>query len=286
MAEDTTTAAAGATPPPGLSSRARARAALALVGRNKVPENPVLEPLLQVVRTTHPKAELALIERAYAVAERAHEGQKRRSGDDYITHPLAVTTILAELGMTPTTLAAALLHDTVEDTSYSMPQLRRDFGEEIAGLVDGVTKLDRLTYGEAAQAETVRKMIVAMARDIRVLVIKLADRLHNMRTIKYVKPASAERSARETLEIYAPLAHRLGMNTLKWELEDLAFATLYPKVYEEIVRLVTDRSPSRDDYLEGVIAFLEGDLKDAKIRNKVSGRPKHYYSIYQKMIVR
>src|SRR6187431_3252231 len=152
MAEDTTTAAAGPTPPPGLSSRARARAALALVGRNRTPENPVLEPLLQVVRFTHPKADLSLIERAYAVAERAHEGQKRKSGDAYITHPLAVTTILAELGMTPATLAAALLHDTVEDTAYTMPQLRRDFGEEIAGLVDGVTKLDRLTYGEAAQA--------------------------------------------------------------------------------------------------------------------------------------
>ena len=198
MAEDITTAAAG-TPPVAVSSRARARAALALVGRSREPENPVLEPLLQVVRSTHPKADLALIERAYAVAERAHEGQKRRSGDDYITHPLAVTTILAELGMTPTTLAAALLHDTVEDTAYTMPQLRRDFGEEIAGLVDGVTKLDRLTYGEAAQAETVRKMIVAMARDIRVLVIKLADRLHNARTWRYVSKESAQRKAHETL---------------------------------------------------------------------------------------
>ncbi len=227
-----------------------------------------------------------MLEQAYDVAELHHRGQRRKSGDPFITHPLAVTTILAELGMTPPTLCASLLHDTVEDTPYTLDQLREDFGDEVAHLVDGVTKLDRVAYGESAQAETVRKMIVAMARDIRVLVIKLADRLHNMRTIKYVKPSSAERSARETLEIYAPLAHRLGMNTLKWELEDLAFATLYPKVYEEIVRLVTDRSPSRDDYLEGVISFLEGDLKGAKIRNKVSGRPKHYYSIYQKMIVR
>ncbi len=145
--------------------------------------------------------------------------------------------------MTPATLAAALLHDTVEDTAYTMPQLRRDFGEEIAGLVDGVTKLDRLTYGEAAQAETVRKMIVAMARDIRVLVIKLADRLHNARTWRYVSKESAQRKAHETLEIYAPLAHRLGMNTIKWELEDLSFATLYPKVYDEIVRLVAERAP-------------------------------------------
>ena len=235
MAEDTTTAT-GTTPPQVPSSRARARAALALVGRNKVPENPVLEPLLQVVRSTHPKADLSLVERAYAVAERAHDGQKRRSGDDYITHPLAVTTILAELGMTPVTLAAALLHDTVEDTSYSLEALRRDFGDEIAMLVDGVTKLDKVTYGQAAQAETVRKMVVAMARDIRVLVIKLADRLHNARTWRYVSQESAQRKAKETLEIYAPLAHRLGMNTIKWELEDLSFQALYPKVYDEIVR--------------------------------------------------
>ncbi|MGL5851013.1 MAG: HD domain-containing protein, partial [Phycicoccus sp.] len=163
MAEDTTTAVPGA--PAAVTSRARARAALARVGRQRPPANPVLEPLLQVVRVTHPKADIGLVERAYAVAERAHEGQKRRSGDDYITHPLAVTTILAELGMTPTTLAAALLHDTVEDTAYSLVALRRDFGDEIAMLVDGVTKLDKMTYGQAAQAETVRKMVVAMARD-------------------------------------------------------------------------------------------------------------------------
>ncbi len=285
MAEDTTTAVPGTTPPPGLSSRARARAALALVGRNKVPENPVLEPLLQVVRSTHPKADLALIERAYAVAERAHEGQKRRSGDDYITHPLAVTTILAELGMTPTTLAAALLHDTVEDTSYSLEALRRDFGDEIAMLVDGVTKLDKVTYGQAAQAETVRKMVVAMARDIRVLVIKLADRLHNARTWRYVSQESAQRKAKETLEIYAPLAHRLGMNTIKWELEDLSFQALYPKVYDEIVRLVAERAPAREEYLAGVRDEVSADLRSAKIKATVTGRPKHYYSVYQKMIV-
>src|SRR3954471_22206223 len=269
-----------------LSTPSRVRARFARFGATRPTGNPVLEPLMTAVRQNHPKADLSVIERAYAVAERAHDGQMRKSGDAYITHPLAVTTILAELGMTPPTLAAALLHDTVEDTAYSLDELRRDFGDEIAMLVDGVTKLDRVTYGESAQAETVRKMVVAMARDIRVLVIKLADRLHNMRTIKYVKPSSAERSARETLEIYAPLAHRLGMNTLKWELEDLAFAALYPKVYDEIVRLVSDRSPSRDDYLDGVIGQLTTDLKGNKIRCQVTGRPKHYYSIYQKMIVR
>ena len=284
MVEDGTWVGAG-TPPPGVSSRARARAALALVGRNRTPGNPVLEPLLQVVRGTHPKADVAVIERAYAVAERAHEGQKRRSGDDYITHPLAVTTILAELGMTPTTLAAALLHDTVEDTSYSLDALRRDFGDEIAMLVDGVTKLDKVTYGQAAQAETVRKMVVAMARDIRVLVIKLADRLHNARTWRYVSQESAARKAKETLEIYAPLAHRLGMNTIKWELEDLSFQALYPKVYDEIVRLVAERAPAREEYLATVRDEVSADLATAKIKATVTGRPKHYYSVYQKMIV-
>ncbi len=210
----------------------------------------------------------------------------RKSGDAYITHPLAVTTILAELGMTPPTLAAALLHDTVEDTAYSLDELRRDFGDEIAMLVDGVTKLDKVTYGEAAQAETVRKMVIAMARDIRVLVIKLADRLHNARTWRYVSAESAKRKANETLEIYAPLAHRLGMNTIKWELEDLSFATLYPKVYDEIVRLVAERAPAREEYLAGVRDQVTEDLTAAKIKAVVTGRPKHYYSVYQKMIVR
>ena len=199
--------------------------------------------------------------------------------------PLAVTTILAELGMTPTTLAAALLHDTVEDTEYSLEALRRDFGEEVAMLVDGVTKLDKVTYGQAAQAETVRKMVIAMARDIRVLVIKLADRLHNARTWRYVSRESAQRKARETLEIYAPLAHRLGMNTIKWELEDLSFQALYPKVYDEIVRLVAERAPAREEYLAGVREQVGADLRAAKIKATVTGRPKHYYSVYQKMIV-
>jgi len=265
------------------SSRVRARFAR-FGGRTAA--NPVLEPLLRSVRTTHPKADLSIIERAYAVAEQAHEGQMRKSGDPFITHPLAVATILAELGMTPDTLAAALLHDTVEDTAYSLEALTADFGDEIAMLVDGVTKLEKVTYGEAAQAETVRKMVVAMARDIRVLVIKLADRLHNARTWRYVSEASAQRKARETLEIYAPLAHRLGMNTIKWELEDLSFATLYPKVYDEIVRLVAERAPAREEYLAGVREQVKADLDAARIKAVVTGRPKHYYSVYQKMIVR
>lgn len=278
---------AAQTPSTPASSSARVRARLARFGGARATTvNPVLEPLLQTVRATHPRADLAIIERAYEVAENAHRGQLRKSGDAYITHPLAVTTILAELGMTPATLAAALLHDTVEDTAYGLGQLEKDFGREVAMLVDGVTKLDKVTYGDAAQAETVRKMVVAMAKDIRVLVIKLADRLHNARTWRYVSVESAQRKARETLEIYAPLAHRLGMNTIKWELEDLSFATLYPKVYDEIVRLVAERAPAREEYLAGVREQVGADLKAAKIKAVVTGRPKHYYSVYQKMIVR
>jgi GTP pyrophosphokinase len=278
---------AAQTPSSPASSSARVRARLARFGgARSTTDNPVLEPLLQTVRATHPRADLSIIEKAYDVAERAHRGQLRKSGDAYITHPLAVTTILAELGMTPATLAAALLHDTVEDTAYSLGQLEKDFGREVAMLVDGVTKLDKVTYGDAAQAETVRKMVVAMAKDIRVLVIKLADRLHNARTWRYVSVESAQRKARETLEIYAPLAHRLGMNTIKWELEDLSFATLYPKVYDEIVRLVAERAPAREEYLATVREQVSSDLRSAKIKATVTGRPKHYYSVYQKMIVR
>ncbi len=271
--------------PESVTSARGMRARLARMGTRSQPGNPVLEPLFRAVRANHPKADLALLERAYVTAERLHGSQMRKSGDPYITHPLAVTTILADIGMTEPTLVAALLHDTVEDTPYALDQLREDFGDEVALLVDGVTKLDKVKYGDSAQAETIRKMIVAMSRDIRVLVIKLADRLHNMRTLRYVRPETQERVARETLEIYAPLAHRLGMNTLKWELEDLAFATLHPKIYDEIVRLVAERAPSRGQFLAQVITQVEQDLKDAKVKAKVTGRPKHYYSIYQKMIV-
>ncbi|UIJ34075.1 bifunctional (p)ppGpp synthetase/guanosine-3',5'-bis(diphosphate) 3'-pyrophosphohydrolase [Allobranchiibius sp. GilTou73] len=268
------------------AAASRVRARLVRFSGPRSSSNRALEPLLRTVGTTHPKADVSVIERAYAVAERCHEGQLRKSGDPYITHPMAVATILAELGMTPPTLAAALLHDTVEDTAYSLDQLKTEFGAEIAMLVDGVTKLDKVKYGDAAQAETVRKMVVAMARDIRVLVIKLADRLHNARTWRYVSVESAQRKATETLEIFAPLAHRLGMNTIKWELEDLSFATLYPKVYDEIARLVADRAPAREEYLKGVGEQVSADLRSAKIKATVTGRPKHYYSVYQKMIVR
>ncbi|WP_416976476.1 RelA/SpoT family protein [Streptomyces sp. T028] len=281
---------AAAQPPARSASSNRVRARLARLGVQRAnPYNPVLEPLLRIVRSNDPKVETATlrqIEKAYQVAERWHRGQKRKSGDPYITHPLAVTTILAELGMDPATLMAGLLHDTVEDTEYGLDDLRRDFGDVVALLVDGVTKLDKVKFGEAAQAETVRKMVVAMAKDPRVLVIKLADRLHNMRTMRYLKREKQEKKARETLEIYAPLAHRLGMNTIKWELEDLAFAILYPKMYDEIVRLVAERAPKRDEYLAIVTDEVQSDLRAARIKATVTGRPKHYYSVYQKMIVR
>lgn len=253
---------------------------------SKAQPSGAVETLMRTVRMHHPKADLGLIERAYTVAERAHEGQKRKSGEPYITHPIAVAQILADLGIGSKTVAAALLHDTVEDTAYTLDQVRADFGDEIAMLVDGVTKLDKVKYGDSTQAETVRKMIVAMSKDIRVLIIKLADRLHNARTWGFVPAASASRKATETLEIYAPLAHRLGIQAIKWELEDLSFAVLYPKLYAEIESLVRQRTPQREEFVQNVIDLVGEDLKASKIRGKVMGRPKQYYSIYQKMIVR
>ena len=249
-------------------------------------EQSELETLLKTLKKFHSKDNIELVTKAYEVAKRQHLGQKRLSGLDYITHPVAVATILAEIGMSSETLAAALLHDTVEDTGYSIQKLEEDFGPEVARLVDGVTKLDKVKYGEASTAETVRKMVVAMAKDIRVLLVKLADRLHNMRTLEFLPAAKQEQKARETLEIFAPLAHRLGMNAIKWELEDLSFAGLYPKMYDEIVHLVSQRAPQRDRDIAEVIEFVQKDLNGAKIKAQLSGRPKHYYSVYQKMIVR
>lgn len=255
-----------------------------IFSRSTVPN--AIDQVVRAVKTNHPRADTALIQRAYEVSERAHRGQKRRSGEPYITHPVAVAQILADLGVTPVAVAAALLHDTVEDTEYSLEELTEEFGNEIAMLVDGVTKLDKVKYGESAQAETVRKMIIAMSKDIRVLVIKLADRLHNARTWGFVNPESAKRKASETLEIYAPLAHRLGIQSIKTELEDLSFQVLKPKLYAEIENLVNQRNPERDKLVETVIDTLEGDLREAKVKVEVTGRPKELYSIYQKMIVR
>ena len=249
-------------------------------------ETSEIDSLLKILKKYHSKDNFDLVIKAYEVAKRQHEGQKRRSGEEYISHPVAVATILADLGLSSETLAAALLHDTVEDTGYSIEKLEQDFGADVARLVDGVTKLDKVKYGEASAAETVRKMVVAMARDIRVLLVKLADRLHNMRTLKYLPLEKQEQKAKETLEIFAPLAHRLGMNAIKWELEDLSFASLYPKMYEEIVHLVSQRAPQRDSEISEVIEIVDQDLSKAKIIAELSGRPKHFYSVYQKMIVR
>lgn len=262
-----------------------ARLARSLTG-TRAKTNPVLDPLLSIHRQFHPRADAEVLSRAYDLAEHLHEGVFRKSGDPYITHPLAVATIAAEIGMDTTTLVAALLHDTVEDTDYSLEQLTDDFGAEVARLVDGVTKLDKVALGAAAEAETIRKMIVAMAQDPRVLVIKVADRLHNMRTMRFLPPEKQAKKARQTLEVIAPLAHRLGMASVKWELEDLSFAILYPKKYDEIVRLVADRAPSRDRALKEIVTQVTTALRDNNIEAEVMGRPKHYWSIYQKMIVR
>jgi len=246
----------------------------------------LIAPVISALKENHAVVDADEVSRAYVVARDAHTGQLRKSGEEYITHPVAVAEILANLGLNPPTIIAALLHDTVEDTQYSLTQLRIDFGDEIANLVDGVTKLDKLSYGPTAEAETVRKMVIAMSRDIRVLVIKLADRLHNARTWKFVATESAERKARETLDIYAPLAHRLGMNAIKWELEDLSFEVLEPKKYEEISRLVAERSPSRDALTDQFIASVKEDLARDNIDATVTGRKKHFFSVYQKMVVR
>lgn len=245
-----------------------------------------LRPIIQATRNHHPETDLSILRRAYDRAVLQHSSQRRRSGEPYIIHPLAVAQILADLGMTPRVVAAGLLHDTVEDTDYTLDECRDEFGDTVAGLVDGVTKISNVEYGDSAQAETIRKMVVAMSRDVRVLVVKLADRVHNARTWRYVKTASAEKKARETLDVYAPLANRLGMNAIKTELEELSFKQLYPKIYDEIVVLVAHRAGSRDVYLKQILEDIRGEMQDQHIDAYVTGRPKDYFSIYQKMIVR
>lgn len=245
--------------------------------------SPVLAPVVRTVKKFHPDEDLEVLQRAFTVADKYHQGQKRKSGDPYITHPVAVTTILAEMGATGPVLVAGLLHDTVEDTDYTQEQLTRDFGEEVAYLVDGVTKLDKVAYGETAPIETIRKLVLSMSKDIRVLLIKLADRLHNARTWRFVPAKSAAKKAEETLKIYAPLAHRLGLNTIKWELEDLSFAAMSPDIYREIVHMVGERTPKLERYLNEAKADIENRLEKVHIEATVTGRPKHYYSIHQKM---
>ena len=245
-----------------------------------------LDPIKKVCKSHHPDEDLSILDRAYRRAVIQHSAQRRKSGEPYIIHPLAVSQILADLGMGPIVVAAGLLHDTVEDTDYTLDQCRAEFGDTVAGLVDGVTKLSQLEVGDSAQAETIRKLVVAMSRDVRTLVVKLADRVHNARTWRYVKTTSAQKKARETLDVYAPLANRLGMNAIKTELEELSFKVLYPKIYNEIVVLVARRAGQRDVYLKQILAEINEDLDEQNIKAYVTGRPKDYFSIYQKMIVR
>ena len=245
-----------------------------------------LRPILQMCKWHHPDENMDILHKAYKRAVKQHTGQRRKSGEPYIIHPLAVAQILADLGMGPIVVAAGLLHDTVEDTDYTLEECRADFGDTVAGLVDGVTKISNMEYGESAQAETIRKMVVAMSRDVRVLVVKLADRLHNARTWRYVKSSSSHKKARETLDVYAPLANRLGMNAIKTELEELSFKVLYPKIYNEIVVLVARRAGQREVYLRQILEEINEDLSQQRVKASVKGRPKDYFSIYQKMIVR
>ena len=245
-----------------------------------------LTPLLAAYRRRHPKAPVATINRAYETAKEAHRNQLRSSGESYINHPMAVAKIVAEIGLDEISVVAALLHDAVEDTEITVADVNAGFGAEVAQIVDGVTKLERLQFDskEAQQAATMRKMLVAMARDLRVLIIKLADRLHNMRTLAAMPSDKQRRIAQETLDIYAPLAHRLGMQEVKQQLEDLAFASLYPKRYAELDHLVGERSPEREAYLAKAVAEVQGRLRELNIDAEVTGRGKHLWSIYEKMV--
>lgn len=256
--------------------------------RHSQPPAMEVQAIIEEYRKFHPKRSTERIVEAYRMASGAHQGQLRRSGEPYITHPLAVAGIVARYGMDDVTICAALLHDAVEDTVITLDELEETFGAEVTAIVDGVTKLERVHFDskEAQQAATMRKMLVAMAKDLRVLVIKLADRLHNMRTLAGMPAHKQARTAQETLDIYAPLAHRLGMQETKQQLEDLCFASLHPKRYAEIDHMVADRAPERDAYLRLVIEEVRARLDDVNIVAEVTGRPKHLWSIYEKMVVK
>jgi GTP pyrophosphokinase len=248
----------------------------------------LVEELIAEVEAYNPDVDKELLRRAFDYAERAHAGQTRRSGEEFIHHPLGVARICAELHLDEQTIAAALLHDVIEDTEADLEELRSEFGADVAQLVEGVTKLTRISFQsrEQAEAENYRKMIVAMAQDVRVILIKLADRLHNMRTIEYLGKQKQAQKARETLEVYAPLAHRLGIHALKWELEDLAFQTLHPRKYAEIKAMVADRRADREEQAEKAAEILGEELEKADVPADITGRAKHLYSIYDKMAKR
>src|SRR5712692_9867278 len=245
----------------------------------------LFEELLAEVSTYNPGADRELLARAFEFASRAHEGQERRSGEDFIHHPFGAAKICAELRLDDETIAAALLHDVVEDTEVAIDEVRTEFGDEIAQLVEGVTKLTRIQFQsrEHAEAENYRKMIVAMAHDVRVILIKLADRLHNMRTLEYLGRQKQVQKARETLEVYAPLAHRLGIHAIKWDLEDLSFQTLHPRKCEGIKQMVAERRTDREEHVREAAMVLQKELDKVDIPAEISGRAKHFFSIYDKM---
>ena len=244
-----------------------------------------IDTIVNAVKAYQPHADIDLIRRAYEVAEKAHKDQKRVSGEAYIIHPLHVAEILTELHMDEPTIAAALLHDVVEDTTYTGEQMKELFGDEVAMLIDGVTKLGRIKYKskEEVQLENYRKMFLAMAKDIRVIMIKLADRLHNMRTLKYMRADKQQRIARETIEIYAPLANRLGISNIKWELEDLCLRYLEPETYYDLVENVKQKRKERQAFIDEAIEQIKTKLDEAHIKAEINGRAKHFYSIYRKM---
>jgi GTP pyrophosphokinase len=252
------------------------------------PASAEIGELLSAYCERHPKASTEVIERAFELAARAHDNQMRKSGEPYIRHPVAVATIVARQGLDEVTIAGALLHDAVEDTDVGLAEVEREFGAEVATIVDGVTKLERIHYDtkEQQQAASMRKMIVAIAKDLRVLIIKLADRLHNLRTVAALPEFKQERTARETLDVYAPLAHRLGMQDVKQQLEDLSFAALHPRRYAEIEQMLHHRAPERDIYLEQILGEVQARLAELGILADVTGRPKHLWSIYEKMVVK
>jgi len=256
--------------------------------RSAAPVHTEIQGVVDRYRARWPKSAPDLFLRAYETADQAHQGQRRKSGEPYILHPVAVASVVADMGLDDVSIAAALLHDAVEDTAVELIQIQTEFGHDVATIVDGVTKLDRVRFAtkEAQQAATLRKMLVAMASDLRVLLIKLADRLHNMRTIGALRPAKQEQIARETLDVYAPIAHRLGMQEVRNELEDLAFAALYPKRYAEIDRLIAERTPAQEAYVEGVLEKVRDRLATTSIDGEVTGRRKHHWSVYEKMIVK
>ena len=255
--------------------------------RASAPVHTEIQGVVDRYKARWPRYPADLINDAYGTALLAHQGQRRKSGESYIIHPVAVASVVAEMGLDDVSIAAALLHDAVEDTGIELIEIRNKFGADVAAIVDGVTKLDRVSFAtkEAQQAATLRKMLLAMARDMRVLLIKLADRLHNMRTIGALERAKQEQIARETLDIYAPLAHRLGMQEVRTELEDLAFAALYPKRYAEIDRLLAKRTAEQDRYVDKLLIEIRSRLEKTSVKGTVTGREKHHWGVYEKMVV-